>query len=139
MAVAILFGISEFTSVHAVGFGLPVMKSLRRRVKMGFAIWKSHKALCDEDNFKINQSMHFGSLRTAAVTLYGELGAWIYDEWQTLNQKYFEKQNTAGPMLWGITPYSGSWGYWLSDPGLIFMHTSLVIPSNIEGPAWGIT
>jgi hypothetical protein len=80
--------------------------------------------------------MTFEGLRQAALTFFGDLGAWAYDEWDRLNRLYFANGNKVGPVLWGLTPHGRSLGYYSSANNIIFLHQSLVEPST-EAP-WGM-
>lgn len=68
--------------------------------------------------------------KAAAETFFGELGAWAYDEWQRLNELYFEGQNEVGPIIWGLTPHGKNLGHYRASRNEIVLHPSLVSPSS---------
>ncbi len=74
-------------------------------------------------------------LRTAALTLFGELGAWAYDTWIEHNACYFDGRLTPGPILWGLTPHGHALGFYDRGRNAITLHPSLIRPG---ASAWGI-
>ena len=72
----------------------------------------------------------YSELRNAAVTFFGDLGKWSYDEWAKLNELYFDNQNKPGAILWGLTPHGGSLGFFIPTYNRMTLHTSLVLPSS---------
>jgi hypothetical protein len=79
----------------------------------------------------------YSELRNAAISFFGDLGAWAYDEWTNLNDRYFGSQNKPGPMLWGLTPHGRSLGSFSANRNAITLHKSLVEPST-DAP-WAIS
>jgi hypothetical protein len=79
----------------------------------------------------------YNELRNAAVTFFGDLGAWAYDEWTKLNDRYFGSQNEPGPILWGLTAHGRSLGSFAANRNAITLHKSLVQPST-DAP-WDIS
>jgi hypothetical protein len=43
------------------------------------------------------------ALRQAAETLFPIRGAWAYNSWAAINQRFFNNQLTPGSILWGLT------------------------------------
>ena len=81
----------------------------------------------------------FDELRNAGMELFGEVGAWAFDEWKYLNKTYFYGQNEAGPIIWGSSLQDKSLGYYSVTENLIYLHKNLmrpIYPSN--DLKWGI-
>ncbi|MBW1841526.1 MAG: hypothetical protein JRI75_06995 [Deltaproteobacteria bacterium] len=70
----------------------------------------------------------FLQLKGACTKQFGEIGAWVFDEWEKLNETLFDGKIIAGPIVWGKTPEDRSIGYYLSEENLIHLHTTLVRP-----------
>lgn len=70
----------------------------------------------------------FSELKTEAVKNFGEFGAWVFDEWKTLNETLFYGENTAGEIVWGTTPQDRSLGYYAFNENLIVLHKTLLRP-----------
>ena len=54
----------------------------------------------------------FTEFKKECVQLFGDFGAWAFDEWKRLNETYFNGKNIAGAIVWGSTPKGESMGYY---------------------------
>jgi len=70
----------------------------------------------------------FGGLKKTGKNLFGEFGAWAFDEWKTSNETFFYGENIAGEIIWGSTPNDRSLGYYSATENLICLHKSLMRP-----------
>lgn len=70
----------------------------------------------------------FAELKDAGKKRFGDLGAWAFDEWKKLNKTYFNGENSAGQILWGLTPDNRSMGYYSGTDNLIYLHKTMVRP-----------
>ena len=77
--------------------------------------------------------MNIAELRTAGATFFNQLGQWSYDRWEELNDRYFDGQLEAGPILWGLTPHGHYLGAYSTFDNQITLHTSLIEPKT-ENP-----
>ncbi len=81
----------------------------------------------------------FVEFRQAGVELYGEVGAWAFDEWERLNTSFFYGENKPGEIVWGATLEGNSLGYYLVAENLIFLHKNLLRPRYPTNDLrWGI-
>ncbi|MFH2219911.1 MAG: hypothetical protein ABII68_09670 [Pseudomonadota bacterium] len=81
----------------------------------------------------------FSELRSSGEKRFGEIGAWTYDEWMSLNETCFDGKIVAGPIFWGKTPDDRSIGYYSWKENLIFLHKTLVRPPYpTPFPKWDI-
>jgi len=82
----------------------------------------------------------FSELKQAGMKTFGEVGAWAFDEWRTLNETFFDGKIIVGPIVWGVTPNNRSIGYYSWKKNLIYLHKTLVrphYPSNLA--KWNIS
>ncbi|MBW2492948.1 MAG: hypothetical protein JRE65_17560 [Deltaproteobacteria bacterium] len=70
----------------------------------------------------------FEELKINAIEVFGNFGAWIFDEWKKLNDSFFYGENRAGEIIWGSTPQDRSLGYYSPDENLIVLHKTLMRP-----------
>ena len=70
----------------------------------------------------------FTELKSKAIKTFGNFGAWIFDEWKTLNDTFFYKENIVGEIIWGATPQDRSLGYYSPNENLIVLHKTLMRP-----------
>ena len=70
----------------------------------------------------------FADLKKTGKKLFGDFGAWAFDEWKTLNETFFNGENIAGEIIWGSTPNDRSLGYYLTTENLICLHKTLMRP-----------
>jgi len=70
----------------------------------------------------------FAELKKSGTKRFGGVGAWGFDEWKKLNKRFFNGDNSVGPILWGLTPDNRSMGYYTRTENLIYLHTTLVRP-----------
>jgi hypothetical protein len=42
--------------------------------------------------------MSLDALKAEGIEMFGDVGAWAYDEWSRLNEAYFNGENTPGPV-----------------------------------------
>jgi hypothetical protein len=70
----------------------------------------------------------FEELKIKAIENFGDFGAWIFDEWKTLNETFFYGENIAGAIIWGSTPQDRSLGYYSRTENLIVLHKNLMRP-----------
>lgn len=81
----------------------------------------------------------FDELKKECIKLFGEVGAWAFDEWQILNTTFFDGKNKAGAIIWGSTLHDKSLGYYLVAKNLIYLHKTLVRPVYPTNDLkWGI-
>ena len=60
--------------------------------------------------------------------MFGDVGAWAYDEWKKLNAEYFESRNQLGPIYWVSVPENRSLGCYSSSENIIYLHKGMVRP-----------
>lgn len=81
----------------------------------------------------------FAELKKEGAQLFGEVGAWAFDEWKRLNETYFNRKNIAGAIVWGSTPKGESLGYYSVTENLIYLHKHLMRPVYpTSGIKWGM-
>ncbi len=81
----------------------------------------------------------FDVFKNEGMELFGEVGAWAFAEWKTLNTTYFGGKNKAGRIIWGSNLKDNSLGYYFVAENLIYLHKNLMrpfYPSN--NMKWGI-
>jgi hypothetical protein len=78
----------------------------------------------------------FSQLKIEAARDYGDLGAWVFDEWRRLNDALFYGKNIAGAIIWKATPQNRSLGYYERTGNLIVLHNTLMRPMY---PTTGLT
>ena len=78
-------------------------------------------------------------LKRQGVQRFGEAGAWVYDEWNLLNETFFYGENIPGAIIWGSTLQGGSLGYYHVSENLIYLNKNLMRPIYpTRGVNWGI-
>ena len=70
----------------------------------------------------------FVELKDEGVRKFGEVGAWAYDEWENLNETFFNEENRPGPIVWGLTLQDRSLGYYSAAENLIYLNKNLLRP-----------
>jgi hypothetical protein len=70
----------------------------------------------------------FDELKTEGTQMFGEVGAWAYDEWIDLNAAYFGAKNTPGPIYWILKPQNKSLGCYFFSKNIIYLYKGLVRP-----------
>jgi hypothetical protein len=70
----------------------------------------------------------FAELKSKAVKVSGDFGAWAFDEWKRLNDALFFGENLAGAIIWEETPQNSSLGYYERTGNLIVLHKTLMRP-----------
>ena len=70
----------------------------------------------------------FADLKKTGKKLFGDFGAWAFDEWKTSNETFFNGENIPGEIVWGSTPNDRSRGYSSATENLICLHKSLMRP-----------
>jgi hypothetical protein len=70
----------------------------------------------------------FTELKLKAIKAFGNLGAWVFDEWKQLNDAFFHGKNKVGDIIWGTTPQDRSLGYYSPNENLIVLHKTLMRP-----------
>lgn len=81
----------------------------------------------------------FVEYKKAGVKLFGEVGAWAFDEWKKLNTSFFDGGNKPGEIIWGSTLKGASLGYYSVDENLIYLHKALLRPRYPTNDLkWGI-
>jgi len=70
----------------------------------------------------------FEELKTNAIKVFGNFGAWVFDEWKKLNDTFFYGENIVGEIIWGSTPQDRSLGYYSPDKNFIVLHKTLMRP-----------
>jgi hypothetical protein len=81
----------------------------------------------------------FAEFKKEGIELFGDVGAWAFDEWKILNETFFEGNNKPGAIYWGLTPQNKSLGYYSVTENLIYLNKNLmrpVYPTNAL--KWGI-
>jgi hypothetical protein len=70
--------------------------------------------------------------RAVQADMFGDAGAWAYDEWHHHNTAYFDGRLAYGWILWGLTPHGHRLGetQLVNGTGRITLHPSLVAPSS---------
>jgi hypothetical protein len=71
----------------------------------------------------------FADLKKTGKKLFGDFGAWAFDEWNTLNEMFFNGKNMVGEIIWGSTPNDRSLGYYSATENLICLHKTLMRPT----------
>jgi hypothetical protein len=72
----------------------------------------------------------FEALRKISEFYNPVIGPWVYDTWKTLNEKYFGGSLRVGSIVWGLTEWSGSLGYFTPSQNKITLHRSLINPQS---------
>jgi len=85
--------------------------------------------------YELNQPTKFDLLRTASELSHPGYGAWLFDSWAELNQRYFEGELHVIPIIWGLIPHGHNLGHYDHSIPRITLHTSLLKPA---GDAWGL-
>jgi hypothetical protein len=75
-------------------------------------------------------------LKNETANTFGDLDAWVHDEWKRLNSAFFYGKNIAGAIVWKETPQNRSLGYFDRAGNLIVLHKTLMRPIY---PASGFT
>jgi hypothetical protein len=70
----------------------------------------------------------FAELKIKAIKGFGDFGAWVFDEWKTLNDTLFYGENIVGEIIWGVTPWDRSLGYYSPGENRIVLHKTLMRP-----------
>jgi len=70
----------------------------------------------------------FNELKAEGIQIFGEVGAWAYDEWIDLNAAYFGAKNTPGPIYWILKPQNKSLGCYFFSKNIIYLYKGLVRP-----------
>lgn len=70
----------------------------------------------------------FAELKKEGVQLFGDFGAWAFDEWKRLNETYFNGKNIVGGIVWGSALKGESMGYYYATENLIYLHKHLMRP-----------
>ena len=70
----------------------------------------------------------FSELKTAGIQMFGDVGAWAYDEWKKLNAKFFESRNKLGPIYWVSVTDNKSLGCYSFSENIIYLHKGMVRP-----------
>jgi hypothetical protein len=70
----------------------------------------------------------FTELKIKATKVFGDFGAWVFDEWKKLNDAFFYGENIIGEIIWGTTPQDRSLGYYSPNENLIVLHKTLMRP-----------
>lgn len=70
----------------------------------------------------------FEDLKKTGIKLFGDFGAWAFDEWKRLNKTFFNEENVPGEIVWKSTPDDRSLGYFSASENLICLHTCLMRP-----------
>jgi hypothetical protein len=78
----------------------------------------------------------FAELKIEAAHVFGDFGAWVFDEWKRLNDVLFYGNNVPGTIIWEKTPQDRSLGYYDRVENLIVLHKTLMRPVY---PATGLT
>jgi hypothetical protein len=78
----------------------------------------------------------FAELKNEAANAFGNLGAWVYDEWKRLNDALFYGKNVSGAIVWKETHQDRSLGYYDHAANLIVLHNILMRPIY---PTTGLT
>jgi len=71
----------------------------------------------------------FADLQKTGKKLFGDFGAWAFDEWKTLNEAFFNGEIIPGEIIWGSTPNDRSLGYYSATENLICLHKILMRPT----------
>lgn len=98
---------------------------------------KNNTVIANEVLHLIDNELEFIEYKRAAKQFFNEIGEWSYDEWRSHNAIYFDNALKVGAILWGLTPFGGSLGYFEEWDNRITLHTSLVRPSTLA--PWTIT
>lgn len=81
----------------------------------------------------------FHILKQASEITFGQYGIWLFDTWQSHNERYFDNQLDVIPLTFGLLPHGAKLGVYhnRADDGydLITLHHSLLNPT---GNAWQI-
>ena len=76
-------------------------------------------------------------LKNETANTFGDLDAWVYDEWKRLNDAFFYGENIAGTIIWKETPQNRSLGYYDRAGNLIVLHKTLMRPIYpVTGLTW---
>ncbi len=87
----------------------------------------------------IGETVMFDEYKKAGVKFYGELGAWVFNEWKRLNTAFFDGRNKPGDIVWGSTFKGSSLGYYSVAENLIYLHKTLLRPRYPTNDLkWGI-
>jgi hypothetical protein len=76
----------------------------------------------------------FSELKKTGKKLFGDFGAWAFDEWKTLNKTFFNGEIVPGEIIWGSTPNDRNLGYYLVAENLICLHKNLMRPIYPTNP-----
>jgi hypothetical protein len=81
----------------------------------------------------------FEELKTDGIEMFGDVGAWAYDEWNRLNETYFEGKNRPGAIHWVTSAKNQSLGWYSSSENIIYLFKGLVRPQYITPMAkWSL-
>lgn len=70
--------------------------------------------------------------------MFGDIGAWAYDEWKKLNAEFFESRNQLGPIYWVSITENRSLGCYSFPENIIYLHKGMVRPRYPTNNAqWG--
>jgi len=70
----------------------------------------------------------FSELKATGIQMFGEVGAWAYDEWNKLNQGFFEGKNRPGAIYWISAARHERLGCYLFSENIIYLYKGLVRP-----------
>jgi len=72
----------------------------------------------------------FENYKEASTLFFGELGSWVYDTWDSHNEKYFNSELLPGVIVFGLTPHGHALGRYHGSMNMITLHKSLVEPKS---------
>ena len=84
-------------------------------------------------SLRIERDTRFEKLREAADLMWPGAGAWACDSWRLLNDYVWDGRLTFNGIVFGLTPWGGSMGYYRPDWNVITLHSSLLPEYRIHG------
>ena len=70
----------------------------------------------------------FEQLKALGLEQFGDVGAWAYDEWRSLNRAFFEGRNHPGAIAWQAADAGESLGSYAAAENVIYLFKGLVRP-----------
>lgn len=84
----------------------------------------------------MNQSEKFELLRAASEVTHGAIGAWMFDQWASINDHYFGGALETIALVWALTPHGSALGFFDGGIPRITLHPSLIDPRSAD--LWGM-
>lgn len=78
----------------------------------------------------------FATLRAAAMHIWRDYGAWVYDTWAAINREYFAGELAPPGIVFGLPPHARRMGNYETAYNLITLHNGLL--EQDQANLWGI-